>query len=49
MGPRIPIVAGMMMAAVALFGLPRLGAASSLNDTIVWFVLLSLAPVSGIS
>src|SRR5689334_17614038 len=41
-GPRIPIVAGMTLAAVALFGLSGLGAASSPNDTIVWFVLLGL-------
>jgi EmrB/QacA subfamily drug resistance transporter len=41
-GPRIPLVAGMLLAAVALFGLSRLGAASSPNDTIVWFVLLGL-------
>jgi EmrB/QacA subfamily drug resistance transporter len=46
-GPRIPIVAGMTMAAVAMFGLSRLGATSSPNDTIIWFVLLGLglAPV----
>jgi predicted MFS family arabinose efflux permease len=42
LGPRIPIVTGMTLAAVALFGLSRLGAASSPNDTIVWFVLLGL-------
>ena len=41
-GPRIPIVAGMTMAAVALFGLSGLSAGSSPNDTIVWFVLLGL-------
>jgi EmrB/QacA subfamily drug resistance transporter len=41
-GPRIPIVAGMTLAAAALFGLSRLGAASSPNDTIVWFILLGL-------
>jgi len=46
-GPRLPIVAGMTMAAVAMYGLSRLGAAASPNDTIVWFVLLGLglAPV----
>ena len=46
-GPRLPITAGMAMAAVAMFGLSRLGAASSPNDTIIWFVLLGLglAPV----
>jgi EmrB/QacA subfamily drug resistance transporter len=46
-GPRLPIVAGMTMAAAAMFGLSQLGAASSPNDTIIWFVLLGLglAPV----
>jgi EmrB/QacA subfamily drug resistance transporter len=42
LGPRIPIAAGMLLGAVALFGLSRLGASSSPNDTIVWFVLLGL-------
>jgi EmrB/QacA subfamily drug resistance transporter len=42
LGPRIPIVAGMVMAAVAMFGLSGLSATSSPNDTIVWFVLLGL-------
>src|SRR5215472_6290085 len=41
-GPRIPIVAGMTLAAVALFGLSSLTATSSPNDTIVWFILLGL-------
>ena len=41
-GPRIPIMTGMLLAAVAMFGLSRLGAASSPNDTIAWFVLLGL-------
>jgi MFS family permease len=41
-GPRIPIVAGMTLAAVGLFGLSGLGVGSSPNDTIVWFVLLGL-------
>jgi MFS family permease len=41
-GPRIPLVAGMLLAAVALFGLSRIGLASSLNDTIIWFALLGL-------
>jgi EmrB/QacA subfamily drug resistance transporter len=47
LGPRLPIVTGMAMAAVAMFGLSRLGAASSPDDTIIWFVLLGLglAPV----
>jgi EmrB/QacA subfamily drug resistance transporter len=46
-GPRLPIVAGMTMAAAAMFGLSRLGATASPNDTIIWFVLLGLglAPV----
>jgi predicted MFS family arabinose efflux permease len=41
-GPRLPMVAGMAMAAVALFGLSHVGAAASPNNTIVWFVLLGL-------
>ena len=41
-GPRIPLVAGMLLAAVALFGLSRIGLTSSLNDTIIWFALLGL-------
>ena len=41
-GPRIPLVAGMLMAAAALFGLSRIGLTSSLNDTIIWFALLGL-------
>jgi len=41
-GPRIPIVAGMAMAAVAMFGLSHLAASASPNDTIIWFVLLGL-------
>jgi lysophospholipase L1-like esterase len=39
-GPRIPIVAGMALAATAMFGLSGLSATSSPNDTIIWFVLL---------
>jgi EmrB/QacA subfamily drug resistance transporter len=48
-GPRLPITAGMAMAAAAMFGLSRLGATASPNDTIIWFVLLGLglAPVTG--
>jgi len=42
LGPRIPLVAGMLLAAVAMLGLSRLGATSSPNDTIAWFVLLGL-------
>ena len=41
-GPRVPMVAGMLIAAAALFGLSRIGLGSSLNDTIVWFALLGL-------
>jgi EmrB/QacA subfamily drug resistance transporter len=41
-GPRVPMTAGMLLAAVALFGLSRLGLGSSLNDTILWFALLGL-------
>jgi EmrB/QacA subfamily drug resistance transporter len=41
-GPRFPMMVGMLMAAVALFGLSRLTVTSSPNDTIVWFVLLGL-------
>ncbi|HEX6351103.1 MAG TPA: MFS transporter [Candidatus Dormibacteraeota bacterium] len=41
-GARIPLVAGMLLAAVALFGLSRLSLTSSLNDTILWFALLGL-------
>src|SRR5262249_45312727 len=33
-GPRVPMFVGMAMAAAALFGLSRIGLASSLNDTI---------------
>jgi EmrB/QacA subfamily drug resistance transporter len=46
-GPRVPMVVGMLMAAAALFGLSRIGLASNLNDTIAWFALLGLglAPV----
>jgi EmrB/QacA subfamily drug resistance transporter len=41
-GPRIPMVAGMLLAAAALFGLSRISMSSSLNDTIGWFALLGL-------
>ncbi|HVT70822.1 MAG TPA: MFS transporter [Trebonia sp.] len=41
-GPRVPMFVGMLLAAVALFGLSRLSMASGLNDTIVWFALLGL-------
>jgi MFS family permease len=42
LGPRTPLVTGMLTAAAALFGLSRIGPASSLNATIVWFTLLGL-------
>jgi EmrB/QacA subfamily drug resistance transporter len=41
-GPRVPLVAGMLIAAVALFGLSRISMTSSLNGTILWFALLGL-------
>ena len=41
-GPRIPLVVGMLLAAVALFGLSRIGMTSGINDTIGWFALLGL-------
>ena len=41
-GPRIPMFVGMLLAAVALFGLSRLTIGSGLNDTILWFALLGL-------
>jgi EmrB/QacA subfamily drug resistance transporter len=46
-GARIPMLIGMLMSTVALFGLSRLGVTSSLNDTILWFAMLGfgLSPV----
>jgi len=41
-GPRAPMVVGMLLAAVALFGLSRISLTSGLNDTIIWFALLGL-------
>jgi EmrB/QacA subfamily drug resistance transporter len=41
-GPRIPLMAGMALAAAGLYGLSRTGLASPLNDTIAWFALLGL-------
>jgi len=41
-GPRVPMVAGMLLAAGALFGLSRIGMTSGLNDTILWFAMLGL-------
>jgi EmrB/QacA subfamily drug resistance transporter len=42
LGPCIPMVAGMLLAAVALFGLSRLGPDSGSSATFAWFVLLGL-------
>jgi EmrB/QacA subfamily drug resistance transporter len=46
-GPRYPMATGLLLAAVALYGLSRLTPDSGVNDTIVWFLLfgLGLAPV----
>ncbi len=46
-GPRVPMTAGMLAAAVALFGLSRISLGTSVNDTIGWFALLGfgLSPV----
>jgi EmrB/QacA subfamily drug resistance transporter len=41
-GPRVPMVAGMLLAAGAMFGLSRISMTSSLNDTILWFAMLGL-------
>jgi Major Facilitator Superfamily len=41
-GPRVPMFAGMLLAAGALFGLSTITVGSSLNDTIVWFAMLGL-------
>lgn len=41
-GPRLPIMTGMLLGAIALFGLSKLTLASSANDTVVWFLLLGL-------
>jgi predicted MFS family arabinose efflux permease len=41
-GPRVPMLIGMLLAAGALFGLSRISLTSSLNDTIVWFAMLGL-------
>jgi len=41
-GPRFPVVTGMLLAAVAMFGLSRIGVASSPDDTIAWFLMLGL-------
>lgn len=41
-GPRVPMVVGMLLAAGSLFGLSRIGLTSSLNDTIGWFAMLGL-------
>ncbi|MCW2910381.1 MAG: transporter, partial [Actinomycetia bacterium] len=46
-GPRLPMMAGMLLAAVAMSGLSRLTATANPDDTIAWFILLGLglAPV----
>jgi EmrB/QacA subfamily drug resistance transporter len=46
-GPRLPMAVGLVVTAVGLFGLSRLGTGSGLNDVILWFVLigLGLSPV----
>jgi EmrB/QacA subfamily drug resistance transporter len=46
-GPRFPMAVGLAIAAVGLFGLSRVTAASGPNDVIMWFVLigLGLSPV----
>ena len=41
-GPRVPMFVGMLLAAVALFGLSRISLTSGMNDTIIWFALLGL-------
>jgi hypothetical protein len=41
-GPRVPMLIGMLLAAGALFGLSRISMTSSLNDTIIWFAMLGL-------
>lgn len=47
LGPRIPLVAAMVLAAVAMFGLSTLDADSGMGITSVWFAVLGLglAPV----
>jgi EmrB/QacA subfamily drug resistance transporter len=42
LGPRIVLAGGMILAAAGLFGLSRLGAASSPGGTVAWFILLGL-------
>ena len=42
LGPKIPLCVGMILAAVALFGLSRLTATSDPTSTVVWFILLGL-------
>lgn len=41
-GPRIPIVVGMALAAVALFGLSRITVAGGPSSTVAWFLMLGL-------
>lgn len=46
-GPRLPMAVGLALSALGLFGLSRLGTASSPDDVICWFMLigLGLSPV----
>jgi EmrB/QacA subfamily drug resistance transporter len=39
-GPRVPIMIGLLAAAVGLYGLSRLGVSSGPNDVILWFILI---------
>jgi EmrB/QacA subfamily drug resistance transporter len=41
-GPRLPVVVGMALAAVGLFGLSRITLADGPSSTVVWFMLLGL-------
>lgn len=41
-GPRLPIVTGMLLAAAGLYGLSHLTLVSGTSGTIVWFILLGL-------
>lgn len=42
LGPKIPIVAGPLLAGIAFLGLTRLGLTGGFMDTFPWFVLLGL-------
>ncbi len=39
-GPRAPIMIGLLVAAAGLYGLSRLGVSSGPNDVILWFILI---------